>query len=47
MLRVFLACLALGIVVLLGGFLYLGLHPPRAHPVEMHVVIPNSRFPGG
>lgn len=47
MLRVFLAMLGLGVVLLLSGFLYLGLNPPRPHPRQMQITIPNAHLAGG
>nr|WP_321983516.1 hypothetical protein [uncultured Lichenicoccus sp.] len=46
MIKFFLVVLALGVLALAGGFLYLGVKPPSPHVQQMHVVLPNDRFGG-
>ncbi|HVC59286.1 MAG TPA: hypothetical protein VND19_02835 [Acetobacteraceae bacterium] len=45
MIRVFLFVVALGVVLLAGGVVYLGMFPPNVvqHPVEK--TLPNDKFP--
>jgi hypothetical protein len=42
--RAFLIILAVGVVLLAGGFLSLGLFPPKPQAHEVQVVIPNDRL---
>ena len=44
MIRFFAVVMGLGLAALLGGFLYLGVAPPKPHVEEMHVVLSNARF---
>ncbi len=44
MIKFFLVVLALGVLALAGGFIYLGAAPPRPHVQQVHVVLPNDRF---
>ncbi len=46
MIRFFLVVLALVVLALAGGFIYLGAVPPRPHVQQLHVVLPNDRFGG-
>ncbi len=46
MIRIFLAVVAVGLIILVGGVLILGAFPPTpaSHPVEK--VMPNDKFTG-
>ncbi len=44
MIRLFLAVLAVGLVILLGGVLILGAFPPSPHTQPVEKVVPNDKF---
>ena len=44
MIRIFLAVLAVGLVILVGGLLVLGAFPPSPHQQSVEKVVPNDKF---
>ena len=44
MFRVFLIVLAAGLVIVLGGLVYLGAFPPTPHVQAVEKVVPNDTF---
>ena len=46
MIRFFAIVFGVGVVALLGGFLYLGYAPPKPHVQDVHVVLPNNSLGG-
>jgi hypothetical protein len=44
MIRVFLFVLALGVVLLAGGVVYLGMFPPNPAPHAVEKTLPNDKF---
>jgi len=45
MVRVFLVVLAVGVLLLVGGALFLGAFPPEPQTQEINRTLPNDRFP--
>lgn len=46
MIRIFLAVVLVGIVLLGAGIVYLGAFPPAPHPQPVEKVLPNDKFQG-
>jgi hypothetical protein len=44
MIRIFLAVVAVGMVILVGGMLILGAFPPSPHQQPVEKVMPNDKF---
>jgi hypothetical protein len=44
MIRIFLAVVAAGVVILVGGALMLGAFPPAPQPHPVEKVVPNDKF---
>jgi hypothetical protein len=44
MIRIFLAVVAVGMVILVGGMLILGAFPPSPHQQAVEKVVPNDKF---
>jgi hypothetical protein len=44
MIRVFLFVVALGVVLLVGGAVYLGMFPPNPTPHAVEKTLPNDKF---
>jgi hypothetical protein len=44
MIRIFLAVVAAGLIVLMGGLLMLGAFPPSPQPHAVEKVVPNDKF---
>ncbi len=44
MIRIFLAVVAAGLVILIGGALMLGAYPPVPQPHPVEKVLPNDKF---
>ena len=44
MVRIFLAVVAAGLLILIGGVLMLGAYPPTPQPHPVEKVLPNDKF---
>lgn len=44
MIRIFLAVVAAGLIILMGGLLVLGAFPPAPQPHPVEKVVPNDKF---
>jgi hypothetical protein len=44
MIRIFLAVIAAGLIILVGGILMLGAFPPTPQPHPVEKVVPNDKF---
>ncbi len=44
MIRIFLAVVAAGLIILIGGVLMLGAFPPTPQPHAVEKVVPNDKF---